>query len=164
MTDGQSNSQGSTSIEPQLSTQHQRRAEVRNVVAMAIPMVVTTSSRAVMDIADYVMITRLDAVEAQAAILPAQIVMWSYMIIGVGIVSMVNTFASQSLGRKEFRQCSAYAWQSLYIAALFGVISLAVRPLLPILLASFAHEPAVQALEFAYARVALITAAPTIAA
>jgi MATE family multidrug resistance protein len=164
VTDDQSISQGSNSIEPQLSTRHQRRAEVRNVIAMAIPMVITTSSRAVMDIVDYVMITRLDAAEAQAAILPAQIVMWSYMIIGVGIVSMVNTFASQSLGRKEYRRCSAYAWQSIYIAALFGGISLAVRPLLSTLLASIAHEPAVQAMELAYARVALITAAPTIAA
>lgn len=130
---------------------------------MAFPMVVTTSSRAVMDIADFIMITRLDAEEAQAAILPAQIAMWCYLIFGVGIVSMVNTFASQSLGRKQFRQCSAYAWQSFYIAALFGVVGLAIKPLLPLLIASFSHSEAVQAMELAYTRVAMYTVAPTIA-
>lgn len=147
-----------------LDQRRSRRAEVRNVIAMAIPMVVTTSSRAVMDIADYVMIARLNADEAQAAILPAQIVMWSYIIIGVGIVSMVNTFASQSLGRKKYRLCSAYAWQSLYIAAFFGAIALAFRPFLGSLLAAIGHEPQVQAMEYAYTRVALLTTAPTIAA
>ena len=46
--------------EPQLLAQRQRRrAEVRNVIAMSIPVVITTSSRALMDIVDYLMITRL---------------------------------------------------------------------------------------------------------
>lgn len=142
----------------------QRRAEVRNVIAMSIPVVVTTSSRAFMDIVDYVMITRLPQVEAQAAILPAQIVMWSYIIVGLGMTSMVSTFASQSLGRQQYRDCSAYAWQSLYLAAFFGCIGLALRPMLPGLIASFGHAPKVQELEFAYTHVALLTVAPTIAA
>ena len=74
----------------------QRRAELRNVIAMAVPVVITTSSRALMDVTDYVMITQLDCTEAQAAILPAQLVMWVYIILGLGIVSLVSTFASQS--------------------------------------------------------------------
>jgi len=147
-----------------LDEQARRRAEVRNVIKLAIPVVITTSSRAIMDIADYVMITRLNLAEAQAAILPAQVVMWSYIVLGFGIASMVNTFASQSLGRKEYRECSAYAWQALYLAIVFGVIGIALRPLLPGLLALIAHEARVQALELAYARVAVFTVAPTIAA
>ena len=43
-----------------LLTDRQRdRAELRNVIAMAVPVVITTGSRAFMDIADYMMITRL---------------------------------------------------------------------------------------------------------
>ncbi len=151
--------------ELQLLVQRQRRrAEVRNVIAMSIPVVITTSSRALMDIVDYLMITRLRSDEAQAAILPSQIVMWSYIILGLGIVSMVSTFASQSLGRKQYRDCSAYGWQSLYVAAFFGLIGLALRPMLPALITSFAHEPEVQVLELAYSRVAILTVGPTIAA
>lgn len=149
---------------PILEQRQQRRAEVRNVIAMSIPVVVTTSSRAFMDIADYVMITRLPEVEAQAAILPAQIVMWSYIILGLGIVSMVNTFASQSLGRKQYRECSAFGWQSLYLAAFFGILGFAVRPVLPALIAWFGHAPKVQVLEIVYSQTALLAAGPTIAA
>ncbi len=154
----------STDHDAILDVQKERWGEARNVIAMTIPVVVTTSSRAFMDIVDYFMISRLNLVEAQAAILPAQIVMWSYIIAGLGIASVVSTFASQSLGAKRHRECSAYAWQSLYIAAFFGLVGLALRPMLPVLIVSFAHEPGVQALELAYTRVAVLTVAPTIAA
>ena len=147
-----------------LQERRRRRAEVRNVIAMSIPTVITMSSRAVMDIADYLMISRLPLDEAQAAILPAQIVMWSYIIVGIGIVSMINTFASQALGRKQYHDCSAYAWQAAYIAVVFGLIALTLRPGLPGLIALIGHDPQVQALELAYTRVALLTVAPTITA
>lgn len=55
-------------------------------------------------------------------------------------------------------------WQALYLAAVFGLIGLVLRPLLPDLIALFAHEPKVQVLELAYGRVALLTVGPTIAA
>lgn len=134
------------------------------MIALSIPLVITMSSRAVMDVVDYVMITHMGVPEAQAAIIPAQMIVWSFIIMGLGIVTMVSTFASQCLGRGEHRECSAYAWQSLYIAALFGVVGLACIPLLPKLVELFAHQPLVQQLELAYAKVALYTAAPTIAA
>lgn len=147
-----------------LDRQRQRKAEVRGVIAMAIPMVITMSSRAVMDVADYTMVTWLRVDAAQAAILPAQIIMWSYIILGLGIASMINTFASQTLGRKQYRECSKYAWQILYIAAFFGVVAIVARPWLPSLIGLFNHAPEVQALELAYSHVALLTVAPTIIA
>jgi len=134
------------------------------VIAMTIPLVVTTSSRALMDIVDYSMIARLHVPEALAAILPAQIIMWSFIIFGMGIASVVCTFASQSLGRKEYHQCSVYAWQGLYLALFFCVIGLFLRPFLPDLIRAIGHDPAVQALEIAYANVAMLTIGPTIAA
>ncbi|UCE60930.1 MAG: MATE family efflux transporter [Phycisphaerales bacterium] len=149
----------------QVQTDRQRRrAEIRNVIAMAVPVVITTSSRALMDIADYTMITGLKSGEAQAAILPAQLMVWSYIVFGLGVVSMVSTFASQSMGRGEYRECSAYAWQSIYMAGAVGVIALAVRPTLPMMIGLIGHEPAVQQMELAYSRVALLTVWPTLAA
>ena len=134
------------------------------MIAMSIPVVVTTSSRAMMDVADYIMITRLHVPEAQAAILPAQVIMWSYIIIGLGIASMVNTFASQSLGRGDHKECGAYAWQGLYLALFFGAVGLLVFPFLPALVRGIGHDAAVQVQELAYGRIALLTTAPTIAA
>ncbi len=141
-----------------------QRSEIRNVIAMAVPVVITTSSRAAMDIADYVMITWLPTDDAQAAILPAQILMWSYIVVGLGIVSMVNTFTSQSLGRKEYHECSAYAWQSVYLGLALGLVGLALTPLVLWLVTQIGHEPRVQAAEIAYLKIAMLTVAPTIAA
>lgn len=148
----------------QNSTSARNRSEIRNVIAMSIPVVITTSSRAVMDIADYMMIARLPTSNAQAAILPAQILMWSYIVIGIGVVSMVSTYAAQCLGRKEYRECSAYAWQSLYIGAIFGTIAAALAPFSHHLVTLIGHDPLVQRAEISYLRIALLTAGPTIAA
>lgn len=131
---------------------------------MTIPVVITTSSRAVMDVADYGMITWLNQPEAQAAILPAQVIMWTYMVLGFGIASVVNTFAAQALGRNQMRECSAYAWQVFYISAAFGVFGYFGRAGLPYLIGLIGHDPAVQEQELIYARIALLTVAPTIAA
>ena len=147
-----------------LETRHRHRAEIRGVIALAIPMVITTGSRAVMDMVDYVLITFLGSGAAQAAIIPAQLIMWSSIVVGMGVAITANTFASQALGRKQYRECSAYAWQTLYLAAAFGVATLALRPMLPWLIDTIGHEPGVQAMELAYARVAILTVGPTIAA
>ncbi|MCH8242899.1 MAG: MATE family efflux transporter [Planctomycetes bacterium] len=141
-----------------------RRGELRNVIAMAVPVVITTSSRALMDVADYVMITNLDSTDAQAAMLPAQMIMWCYIVLGLGIVSLVNTFASQSMGRKQWHDCSAFAWQGIYVAAIVGVIGVAARPLLPGIIDLFEHEESVRILELAYAKVSMFTVGPTLSA
>ncbi|MFQ5413247.1 MAG: MATE family efflux transporter [Phycisphaerae bacterium] len=149
---------------PALGDPTPRFGELRHVIAVTIPTVITTSSRAVMDIADFVMIKWMKLDAAQAAILPAQMVMFTYIVIGMGIVSMVNTFAAQCLGRKRLDECSAYGWQVLYVAAFFGLLGAALIPLVDDLIAVLNHAPDVAALEVAYARVALLTAGPTIAA
>ena len=77
---------------------------------------------------------------------------------------MVSTFASQCLGRQRFRDCSVYGWQSLYIAAFFGLIGLLARPLLPPLISACGHDPGVQRMELAYTEVSLFTVGPTVAA
>ena len=141
-----------------------RRAELRNVVTMAVPVVITTSSRALMDVVDYAMIASLDLEAAQAAILPAQLIMWSYIVMGMGTVSLVSTFASQAMGKGRYRECSGYAWQGVYVAILVGILAVAARPMLPALIALMGHAQGVQDLEIAYTHVALLTTGPTVAA
>ncbi len=141
-----------------------RRAELRGVIALTVPMVITFSSRAVMDIVDYMMITGLGDPNAQAALLPAQMAIWTYLILGLGTVSLVSTFASQALGRDRPKEGSIYAWQAIYIAIVFGVAGLALQPVVQGIIHLFGHEPGVQSLELTYSKIALLSAAPTIAA
>ncbi|MGB0715019.1 MAG: MATE family efflux transporter [Phycisphaerae bacterium] len=140
-----------------------RSRDIWRVVAMALPVVITTSSRALMDFTDFVMISKLD-LHSQAAILPSQIIMWSYIVLGLGVVSLVNTYSAQALGAKRYADCSAYAWQGLYISAIVGIVGLFVRPVVPELIALFAHDPEVQVRELAYTNVALLTVFPTVGA
>lgn len=147
-----------------LADRQRRRTEIRHVVAITLPTVITTSSRAVMDIADFVMIKWLGVSDAQAAILPAQMIMFTYVVLGMGVVSMVSTFASQCLGRKEHRECSVYGWQVIYVSAFFGVIGVCLIPFIETFVGWIGHEPTVQALEVEYARIAILTTGPSIAA
>ena len=133
-------------------------------MAMALPAVITTSTRAAMDVADFIMVARLPTEDAQAAILPAQVVMWSYIVFGLGVVAMVNTFAAQALGRKKEAECSAYAWQGIYVSVFFGLLAGLVIGLVPGVVAWIGHEPGVQANEIAYMKVALLTTGPTLIA
>jgi MATE family multidrug resistance protein len=152
------------SSSPFVTDADRNRRDLRNVIVMAIPVMLTTSSRAMMDIADYIMITWLPTDDAQAAILSAQTLMWSYIVIGLGIVSMINTFASQALGRKQPHECSAYGWQSLYIGIGLGAIGLALIPMMPYLVTLIGHEERVQAAELSYLKIVLLGIGPTIIA
>lgn len=132
---------------------------------MAVPTVVTLCSRMLMDLADFTMISRLpNAQVAQAAILPAQITLWTFIVTGMATISINSTFVSQSLGRGRLRDASAYTWQALYLALLYGVFGLALYPLLPHVFAWIGHSPEVQALEWAYARICVFTVGATIGA
>ncbi len=148
----------------ELDEKKRRREELRAIIAQTLPTVIITSSRGFMDVADFVMLKYLDSGSVLAAILPAQMIMWSYMVVGFCIAMMVNTFVAQALGRKDHRECSAYAWQSVYVAAVFGAIALLFIPFLPQLVAKIGHSPEVQALEVSYLRIAILTVFPTIAA
>ncbi|MFQ5490382.1 MAG: MATE family efflux transporter [Phycisphaerae bacterium] len=154
----------STTLAPRLDEAARRREELRGVIAMSVPMVITTCTRMVMDVTDYLMISRLTEGAAHAALLPAQLLLWTFIVIGMGIASIVATFAAQCLGRQRYRDCSAYGWQTLYIAAVFGVLGYGYWLLLPGLVAWMGHDSAVQVAELDYCRVAIWSVGPTIAA
>ena len=76
----------------------------------------------------------------------------------------VSTFASQSLGREQFRECSAYAWQGLWLAAAFALGGLALAPALGPVFALYGHAPGVTEQELTYGRIILLSVGPTVGA
>lgn len=129
---------------------------------MSLPIVITTCSRLMMDIADFTMITTLgDA--AQGAIMPAQLIMWTFVVLGMGTVGIVNTFVSQSLGRERPAETSAYAWQGVYLSFGYGVACLGLYTALPQIIQWTGHHPDIAALELAYCRAIVFAIGPTIA-
>jgi MATE family multidrug resistance protein len=73
----------------------------------------------------------------------------------LGMMVCVTTVVSQSLGAGRHRDCAAYGWQGVWLSLVFGLVGIAVWPLMPAFFAIVGHEPAVQAMEIDYTRVRL---------
>ena len=140
-----------------------RRQVPVKLLLLAGPIIAATISRTVMSFVDFVMVSRLGT-EAQAAITPAGISLFCIIAFGMGLTTSVTTLVSQSFGRGRFADCSAYAWQGLYIGLAVGVAALPVWLLVPGFFAFAGHTPAVQAMEVTYVRIGIPGIAPTIAA
>lgn len=134
-----------------------------SLALLAGPIIATMISRTVMSFADFWMVSELSD-EAMAAVMPAGISVWCLVCFGFGVVTVTNTFVSQSLGKGEHSECSRYTWQGLYVAAVLGVIVLPVWWLAPSYFAFAGHAPEVQRLEVIYFRVSLFSIMPAVAA
>ena len=108
---------------------------LREVAHLAVPMILGYASTTAMYFVDALMVSRVGDAE-MAAVGASGVIVFALTALAMGGISCVNTFASQSLGRGEKRQCSAYAWQSVFLSLGIGVASVALIPTLsPIFLA-----------------------------
>ncbi len=136
----------------------------REVMAITVPSVVTMSTRMLMDVTDFIMVTIRGDHAGQAALLPSQMIMWTVMVVGVGTVSMVATYTSQCLGRGRQRDCGAYGWQGIYIAGVCQVAGFGLWFVLPTILGWLEHDPEITLLQLAFCNACVWTIGPTIAA
>jgi MATE family multidrug resistance protein len=140
-----------------------RRQVPVKLLLLAGPIIAATISRTVMSFVDFAMVSQLGT-EAQAAIMPAGLSLFTVIAFGMGLSSSVLTFVAQSYGRGRRADCSAYAWQGLYLSLGVGLAALPLWWLVPSFFALSDHAPAVQAMEVTYVRIGIPGIAPTIAA
>src|SRR4030042_232988 len=98
---------------------------LKYMLKLAAPMVVTNISFTVMQFVDRFMVSRLGT-EALAAILPAGIISFVPASFAMGVMTSVNTFVSQSLGRGQKKDCSNYCWQGIYMGLLYISVTVAL--------------------------------------
>ncbi|MCK4658870.1 MAG: MATE family efflux transporter [Phycisphaerae bacterium] len=146
----------------QQATLPSQTSELRMVLRIALPMVVTMSTHMVMDVSDYIMVSWVSS-NAQAALVPAQLTIFAYVALGMGTLSLVNTVVAQSFGQKNYTDCSAFTWQGLYLTGIFAALGCLLWLVLPGLFRSLGHDPGVQALELAYTQVGVLTIGPALA-
>jgi MATE family multidrug resistance protein len=133
------------------------------LLLLAGPIIASMISRTVMSFVDFVMVSQLGT-EAQAAILPAGMILFCGVSFGMGLVQAVNTLAAQCFGRRELPECAAYTWQGLYLSLLFGVAVLGLWPAMPLVFSWFGHPHELQMMEVTYAQIGLLHIGPAIAA
>ncbi|MDD5064357.1 MAG: MATE family efflux transporter [Phycisphaerae bacterium] len=130
-------------------------SSLKYMLKLAAPMVVTNISFTVMQFVDRFMVSRLGT-EALAAILPAGIISFVPVSFAIGVMTSVNTFVSQSLGRGQKKDCSNYCWQAIYMGLAYIVLVAAIMwPAAPWIFRTLGHEPGVVALEVVYLRIML---------
>ncbi|MBX3395164.1 MAG: MATE family efflux transporter [Phycisphaerae bacterium] len=146
----------STSNAPLLEPTHSRSvlvADIRTLLTLAMPIIGITLSRMLMGFADFYQVSFLGT-EATAAISPATLFVFMALCLGMGVVTSVQTFASQALGRGEPREASGYAWQTMYIAVFTIPIAFAMTLISDAVWAGIDAPAAVRAMEADYCRVA----------
>jgi multidrug resistance protein, MATE family len=151
------------------------RQALRELLVLAAPLIVVTTSRMLMGFIDVKMVAALGTPQL-AAILPATMLMWACICFGIGMATSVQTFASQADGRGEPERAAAYAWQTVYFGLALLPLAYAIARAVPALYGlldtamswlgrDFQHPTDVRALEIAYLRIAVWSMVPaTIAA
>ncbi|MBC8340937.1 MAG: MATE family efflux transporter [Proteobacteria bacterium] len=100
------------------------RGGVREVLILAIPVVLTHISITGMQIVDSVMVGQLGSPQL-ASVGFGGVWLWTLVCLFVGTTTCVQTFVSQHFGSGNHTACGAWAWQGLYaivpVSLLLGV-------------------------------------------
>jgi len=125
------------------------------MLKLAAPMVATNVSFTVMQFVDRVMVSRLGTT-ALAAILPASFISFIPASFILGVMTSLNTFVSQSLGRGDKKDCSNYCWQMIYMGLVYFLLVLGIMwPAAPWIFRALGHQPEVVEMEVVYLRIVL---------
>jgi MATE family multidrug resistance protein len=122
---------------------------LRELLAVAVPLIISSGSLALMHVVDRVMLTWL-SVDAMAASLPGGMLHWTLLSFPFGIAVYTNTFVAQYDGAGRRDRVAASIWQGLLMATLAGILLAVTVPWTQLLVLLFDHAPEVQQLETEY--------------
>jgi len=132
----------------------------REVLKLAIPLILSTSSTSIQHFVDRMFLTWHSS-EAIAAAVPGGLLSFTFMCLFIGTAVYVNTFVAQYYGAKQFSQIAPAVWQGIYFALISGILFVFFIPLAKPIFNLAGHEPAVKAMEIQYFKI-LCFGAPAI--
>jgi MATE family multidrug resistance protein len=100
------------------STQIDLKRELRSLLALAIPVILSELGWMSMSIVDTIMVGRLSA-EAIGAVGMGNAIYYAPALFGIGILLGLDTLVSQAYGRGDFDDCHRWLSQGVYIAIAF---------------------------------------------
>lgn len=134
---------------PAAAMPSERAGSFRELLAVAIPLVISSGSLALMHVMDRVMLTWL-SVDAMAASTPGGMLHWTLISFPYGIAVYTNTFIAQYDGAGKRDRVIASLWQGLLMAAIGGIVLAATVPLTVQLIPLFGHNAHIAQLEEEY--------------
>ena len=139
-----------------------REGGYREVLAIAFPLILSTSAWSVQHFVDRMFLTWYSPATIAAA-MPAGIVNFTVMSLFIGTAGYVNTFVAQYDGAGRYDRIGASLWQGLYVAVIGGLIHLALIPFAGHFFNFIGHEDIVMQHEITYFSVLCLGAGPVIA-
>ena len=133
---------------------------MRELLAVAVPLAVSTGGMSVAQVVDRTLLARLDPA-ALAAALPAGMLHWALLAPVSGVGMTTATFVAQHTAAGRPADAARAVWQGVWVAAAGGLLFLLLRPLADALFAPAGHPPAVAALEAEYFRALCLGAGPS---
>ena len=128
----------------------------KNVLVLAIPLIVTTSSSGLQSFIDRIFLSWLDS-NALAATVPAFLVCFTLSAVFLGIASYVSVFVAQYYGAKQFNKIGAVVWQGFYTVGLSLIVVVPVFFYLDPIFHFIGHDPILQIMEVSYAEVLILS-------
>jgi len=132
-----------------VETWWRRPAGMREVLVLALPLIVSTLSWTLMNFTDRVFLVWYSA-DAVAAALPAGMMAFMVICFPLGVAAYVNTFVAQYQGAKRPERIGPVVWQALFIGFATIPLTIATVPLAPLIFEMAGHGPEIAALEVDY--------------
>lgn len=127
----------------------------REMLRIALPLVISTGSFTVMQFVDRIFLTRYSADAIQAA-LPAGLLAFTLICTFSGVASYVNTFVAQFHGAGNPRGAARATAQALFFALLAWPLMLALTPVGEWILRHCGHAPGVLREELIFYRILML--------
>ena len=121
----------------------------RDVVTLALPLVISTMSFTVMTFIDRMFLTWY-SIDAVAAAMPAGMLQFTLISFPLGVATYVNTFVAQYKGAGRSRQIGAIVWQGIWIGLVAIPVLMLTTPLAHAYFHHAGHDPDIVVEEIAY--------------
>jgi MATE family multidrug resistance protein len=142
-----------------LLTPHSAPGGSRELLKLALPLIVSQSFMTVQVVVDTALLSWHDPLEMTASF-PA--VMWYWLFFGVLQVTAgyTSTFVAQYTGAGRPHRVGPAVWQGIHFAVVAGIVFLVVVPLAPWMISLGGHTPELQRLETIYLKCLSFAALP----
>ncbi len=122
---------------------------LREVLFVALPLVISSLSWTVMTFVDRMMLRWVSG-EAMSAAFQANIVWFTFMSLPLGICAYANTFVSQYFGDGQYRQIGRSVWQAIWFAVACVPVIGSGSVLAPVIFGWSNHGTEIEQLEIEY--------------
>ena len=134
---------------PFLKNRWNRVGGYREVLVVAIPLILSTATWSIQHFVDRMFLTWYSP-ETIAAAMPAGMLSFTVISIFMGTAGYVSTFVAQYHGARRFHRIGPVLWQGIYISLFGGLVMLSIIPLAEPAFRLIGHSPQIQQHEIIY--------------